>query len=432
MPRNAFWSAALAMLFIAEPVRAENPGVHKYEPSEGLTVSKPGSYGLTLSGYLQPAAESLNYLGSGPEGANQRFRIRRARLRLDGSAPPQRLRFRLQIDLTGNSETGDPTDSLLLDAFVSYNFTRTLKLTFGQRPTFTDNRELVMRSHTLQFIERSRVTSAFAAIREFGFFLEDRIRVGQSQHYIRPYLIVTNGDGENAFLDDRGGLKYGGRIDYLPFGLFSNKGQFRQVDIVRELTPKLVVGTAYSYNVGVSSRRGRGSGDIIYLNDNDEESLPDFGKLSVDFLFKYAGFSALGEFNYTHANVPDDITQRVRDDGSISRSFEGGVENYVKRRMMLGKGYNLQLGYIFDFGTSFDVRYTNLDADENSFLNNGTFYNRPNYYTAGVSHHFFNDYSAKIQASVTYVDANEGTNDFFGEPTDGDELIVRAQTTFAF
>lgn len=422
----------MATLCVAPTTRAENPGVHRYQPSEGVTVSDPGSYGITLSGYLQPGAESLTFLGTGPEGANQRFRLRRARLRLEGEAPQQRVRFRLQLDLTGNSEVGEETGNVLLDAFVSYNITRTLKLTFGQRPTFTDNRELFMRSYTLQLVERSRVTSAFSAIREFGLFLEDRIRLGQSQHYLRPYLVLTNGDGANVFFRDRGGLKIGGRIDYLPFGLFYNKGQFRQVDMVRELTPKLVVGAAYSYNRGISSRRGRGSGEILYLNDDGDESLPDYGKLSVDFLFKYAGFSALGEFNYAHARVPDDITQRVRNDGSIATSFEGGVENFVKGRMMLGKGYNIQFGYLFDFGTSIDARYTHLDADENSFLNNGTFYNRPNYYTAGVSQYFFDDYSAKIQGSVTYVDANEGTNDFFSEPTDGDELILRVQTTFAF
>ena len=42
-----------------------------------------------------------------------------------------------------------------------------------------------------------------------------------------------------------------------------NFGQFRQVDMVRELTPKLLIGFNGSYNVGMSSRRGRRNGDFI-------------------------------------------------------------------------------------------------------------------------------------------------------------------------
>ena len=252
--------AGPALVDRAPPVTQKIGRLHKYRFGEGVTVSDAGRYALTLTGYVQPHFEQKTYTAedAGPDGLNARFRLRRLRLRLVGRVPRQRLSFRLQVDLSGATETGDRTRDFLLDAFVAFNFTRTLKLTFGQRATFTDNRELFMRSHTLQLVERSRLTSAFAAIREFGLFVEDRIRIGQSSHYIRPYIVLTNGDGANVAFNDRGGLKLGGRIDYLPLGLFYNKGQFRQVDVVRELVPRLVIGVSYSYNWGVSSRRGRG------------------------------------------------------------------------------------------------------------------------------------------------------------------------------
>ena len=420
----------------APPVVEKVPHVHKYRFGEGVTVSDEGRYSLTLTGYVQPFFEQRTYTGkdNGPPGPNARFRLRRLRLRMVGRAPRQRLSFRLQVDLSGATESGDTTRDFLLDAFIAYNFTRTLKLTFGQRATFTDNRELFMRSHTLQLVERSRLTSAFAAIREFGLFLEDRIRLGQSSHYIRPYFVLTNGDGPNVAINDRGGIKLGGRIDYLPFGLFYNKGQFRQVDIVRELVPRLVIGVSYSHNWGMSSRRGRGSGNIIYLNDADEESLPNFGKFGVDFLFKYRGFSMIGEFATTHASVPDDITQRVRNNGTISTTFDGGVENFVKGRMMLGTVYNIQMGYLLPFNTSIDLRYTHLRANTHSFLNNGTFYNRPNYFTFGLSQYFTDNYGLKIQGSLTFVDAASGSNDRRGAGNliTGDEVIARLMTTLAF
>ena len=121
------------------------------------------------------------------------------------------------------------------------------------------------------------------------------------------YLEITSGDGMNNFQMDYGGLKYGGRIDFVPFGLFTRMGQFRQADIVRENSPKLVFGGYYSYNDGISSRRGRVGGDIVFLNSDQEESLPDYQKYGVDFLFKYKGFSMLGEYLNTKANIPSDI-----------------------------------------------------------------------------------------------------------------------------
>ena len=187
----------------------------------------------------------------------------------------------------------------------------------------------------------------------------------------------------------------------------------------------------------MSSRRGRGSGDIIYLNDNDEESLPDYMKYGADFLFKYRGFSALGEFVKTSATVPSDITQRVRNDGTTSTNFEvneeqgQNVENYVKGRMMLGQGFNLQAGYLFKNGISVDGRYTHLDADDNSFLNNGTFYSRPNYYTLGLSKYLDRSYGTKIQGSFTYIDG-DNINSSAGDPIDGNEWVARIMLTLTF
>ena len=85
-----------------------------------------------------------------------------------------------------------------------------------------------MNSNSLQLVERSRLTSAFSSIREFGLFINGRFRMNNGS-YLRPYLVLTNGDGRNAFDKDHGGIKVGGRIDYLPFGLFTNLGQFRQI-----------------------------------------------------------------------------------------------------------------------------------------------------------------------------------------------------------
>ncbi|MDR6302058.1 porin [Mesonia maritima] len=411
----------------------------KYNFGEGLHFSGENGYSIQLEGYAQPYVETKRYLGNYDSEIYKRFRMRRLRLSLSGNSENEKLSYRLKVDLSGTPEIDiegeDDAGTFLLDAYLEYDLTDDISLTFGQRSTATDNRELRMSSQTLQLVERSRVTSAFSTIREFGLFADGTFRIPGGS-YLKPTLTLTNGDGLNVFQKDRGGLKYGGRLDFLPFGLFTYFGQFRQVDMVRELTPKLVVGVNYSYNDGMSSRRGRESGSVLYLNDDGDEALPDYTKFGIDFLFKYKGFSMLGEFVKSTATVGNDITQRVRNDGSTSTSFLVNgiqdVENYVKGRMMLGEGYNIQAGYLFKNLISVDARYTHLEADTYSFLNNGTFYNRPNYYTFGISKYLDRNYGAKIQTSFTYVDAAPGSNDFNGDPINGNEWIARLIFSIGF
>lgn len=434
-------SFLLPLFFAAATAASFSQGVivNKYAHGEGynFTTYDDDDYSIAISGFVQPSYERKFYTDHEFDEPAQRFRMRRLRLRYTGRAAQERIIWRLQGEFSGNLE-GDATIArFLTDAWVGYRLSRRWMLRAGQKNTPTDNRQLLIRSHSLQLVERSRITGAFSTIREFGMFLDGTVPIGRGM-YIRPSAVVTNGDGPNAFQSDFGGLKYGGRLDFLPFGLFTNLGQFHEMDMMREQVPRLVFGVTYSYNQGVSSRRGRESGSILYLNDANEISLPDYEKIGADFLFKYRGFSALGEFVTTRAYVPSDITQRIRNDGSITGTFPVGdtddMVNYVKGRMMLGTGVMVQAGYLFKNRLSVDARYTNLDADAHSFLNNGTFYNRPNYYTFGVGQHFGKFYGAKIQASMTYIDVNPGSNDIngAGNPMTGNEWIFRFITSIAF
>ena len=433
---NMKYLKVLPFLFIVINLSAQDVEMQSYTFGEGLKFVGESGYNLKLTGYAQPMSE-LKRINS-EESNSSRYRMRRVRLRMDGQSSNERFKYRFQVDLSGVSEIGESDEDPLLDAYVDYALTNRISVKFGQRSTYTDNRELFMNSNSLQLVERSRLTSAFSSIREFGLFISGRFRAGRGS-YIRPHFVLTNGDGKNVYSRDRGGLKIGGRVDYLPFGLFTNMGQFRQIDVMREQVPKLVVGVHYSKNNGMSSRRGRYSGRLIYLNANDEESLPNYTKYGVDFLFKYKGFSALGEYIKSTAEVPSDITKRIRNNGSISESFlvneVQDVDSYVKGRMMLGSAYNIQMGYLFKNGFSVDSRYTHLIADENSFLNNETFYNRPNYYTFGVSKLLGRNYGFKVQASVTHVDGSLGINHDLDTNTPAifeDEIIFRLITTISF
>ena len=443
---NKLLLAVLAFILCVN-LNAQDAAFNTYNFGEGLEFVSEDEHFFKLGGYIQPFVESRLIFNDtiGENYNDNRFRLRRLRVRISGNSPSYNLNYRVQFDLSGVSETGEESSNLLLDAFLTYSFNKRTKLTIGQRSLRSDNRELPMSSASIQLVERSRLTSSFAAIRDFGLFFQRDFRF-KNGSYLRNYFEITSGDGMNNFQKDHGGLKYGGRIDYVPFGLFTNMGQFRQADIMRERSVKLVVGANYSYNQGMSSRRGRDGGQILYLDSLGNESLPDFIKMGVDFMLKVQGFSVLGEYQKTSSIVPDDITQRVRNNGTFSSSFlvdgQENVTNYVNGRIMLGSAYNIQMGYLLKSLYSFDLRYTHIESDEFSFLNNGTFYNRPNYYSFGFSKYFARNYGFKIQASITYVDVSEestyatqtgdASDPYYNIPHQGSEFLFRIITSVNF
>ena len=164
--------------------------------------------------------------------------------------------------------------------------------------------------------------------------------------------------------------------------------------------------------------------------------LPDYVKYGVDFLFKYRGFSLVGEYINASTRVPSGITQRVKDNGTISLDFLVNgiqdVENYVKGRMMIGEGYNVQGGYVFKNLFSIDGRFSYLQPETVSFLNNAQYYNRSHFYTLGITKYLARNYGAKIQLDCTYINAKSGSLDVNKKPIAGNEFITRVITTISF
>ena len=389
-----------------------------YIPGNGITLaSDDDNYKVVLRGYAQSLFESrrvrYDSVGFFDKSVYNRFRARRVRLRISGKQSNPGFSYRLQLNLAESEVENDELSNVLWDAWVGYNINKYYRVSFGQKSSPTDNIEVLMASNTLQLPERSRLTGAFSNIREIGLFLDGRNNIKGSKWVIKPSINITTGDGYGYKFNskDFGGLKYGARVNFLPFGLFRNFGQFRQGDLVRELNPKLLIGFSASYNDGITSRRGRRNGDFIYytLNGTDTSyQLPDFFKFGADILFKYRGFSLIGEFVQTKAFIPDGITHRndrYNNPNNLTTNFRTySPADYVRTQMMLGSGLNLQAGYIFKSLFSIDGRFTSLRPDELSFLNNSLFYNRNKYYEIGVSKYFTKNYTFKLQASYRIID----------------------------
>ena len=397
-----------------------------YVPGNGIVLaSTDNNYKVVLRGYSQSLFESrtISYDSSSIVDNNRynRFRARRIRLRLSGNQLYPGFSYRLQLNLAESEADDGFLSNILWDAWLGYNINKTNKIIIGQKGTPTDNIEVQMASNTLQLPERSRLTGAFSSIREIGVFYDNRFKVG-NKAVIKSMFNVTTGDGYayNFNSRDYGGLKYGCRINILPFGLFRNFGQFRQVDMVRELNPKLLIGFSGSFNNGMSSRRGRRNGDFLFYNIAGVDTsyrLPNYLKVGGDLLFKYRGFSLLAEYVNTKAFVANDITHRNdrygNDPSQITSSFGAFNEDefltvssdeYVKRQLILGSGFNIQAGYLFKSLFSIDGRFTKLNPNEFSFMNNATYYNRQHYYEIGLSKYFSKNYSFKVQASYRFID----------------------------
>ncbi len=428
------------LMVLAMGAFAQGMTVQPYEPGEGLQFESPDGYGIRFTGFVQPMVEVKTYTKMPELPAYTRFRMRRMVSRMTGYAAQNKIAYQLQVDLTGSSDAGgDATaNQYLMDAWVAWRPSRSVEITFGQDNTPTDSREMGQLSSGLALVERSPVALAFSTIREFGLFANFRQKLGE-QALILPALAITNGDGANVFGKDHGGLKYGGRVDFLPFGTFARLGQFRQPDLERERTLKLVIGGYYSYNTGVSDRRGRESGSILYLDSSGREALPDYQKFGIDFMAKYRGIMLMGEYLKATATVPGSINQRVRNDGSTATTFPvatstGEVQDiaaYVKNRMILGSGLTLQGGYFFRNGLSLDARFARLVPAKYSFLTNPTFYNRSEYYTLGASYYLGRNYGAKVQASATLIQPKGDASTPTGERISSKEISAILMFTFS-
>ena len=157
--------------------------------------------------------------------------------------------------------------------------------------------------------------------------------------------------------------------------------------------------------------------------------------MGVDLLAKYRGFSLYSEYVRATSTIPDGIFQRVRTDGSTSTSFTvNGVQDiaaYIRGRLIVGAGFNVQGGYFFRNGYSVDGRYSLMMPEANSFLRNTTFNNRSRFYTLCVSRYMGRHYGTKVQLSTTYIKAEPGSTTVTGATITGKEFSTLLMFSFA-
>jgi len=170
----------------------------------------------------------------------------------------------------------------------------------GGQAKLPGNRDRLISSANLQLIDRSRLNSLFNIDRDLGIQLRHNFKASEN-FLIREMFAVSQGEGRNVITGNLGGLQYTTRLEILPFGEFTKKGDYIGGDIYREKAPKLAIGATYDYNVdAVKTRSNQGS----YMKNDVGFYETNISTFFVDAMFKYNGFSLMGEYSYRDAANP--------------------------------------------------------------------------------------------------------------------------------
>ena len=324
--------------------------------------------------------------------------VRRARIKGSGYAFSPRLKYKFEYDVH---------NGFVLDAVIKWNFAGNWTVWFGQTK-LPGNIERVFSSQKLQLVDRSLLNSKFTLDRDAGGQLRHHFKIG-STFLVREIFAFSQGEGLNQ-KPQSSGHGYTGRIELLPFGKFTKKGDYFATDLKREETPKLMLSATYDYNQKPMRTRGQMGSYVSdeVLEDTLFTGLRDLESIFIDAHFKYKGFSFFGEY-----------VNKVTRNGSavLDGTFDDvlGEWTTVDLSYYTGSAFNLQMGYLMKNNWEIAGRYTQVNPEKIT-LNNDI-----NQYTLGFSRYVVG-HNLKVQGDVSLTQ----------EATKENVLMFRLQTEFNF
>jgi phosphate-selective porin OprO/OprP len=353
-------------------------------------VAKDSSFSVKFAPRFQVRSmSSWDHNGNQYGSPNHNFIVRRARLKFDGFAYSPKLKYKLELglsnrDISGANEFNRNTPRYILDAVIMWNFSGNWELWAGQTK-LPGNVERVVSSANLQLVDRSLLNSRFNIDRDLGVQLRHKTNLG-GDFLMREKFAVSQGEGRNVTEGNEGGLQYTARLEFLPFGTFKSKGDYSQSDLKREAKPKLMLGFTYNYNQGAVRERGF-AGDYMIRTDGSIYET-DQTTIFADAMFKYNGFSFMGEY-----------AKRTADD-EIATELDGLTP--TGDLVLTGNALNLQAGYLFKSNYEIAARFTTLEYE------NVTGALPTEQYTLGVNKYVVG-HKLKVQSDISYttLDGND-------------------------
>ncbi|MDG2503398.1 MAG: porin [Flavobacteriaceae bacterium] len=355
-------------------------------------IAKDSSFSVKFAPRIQSRYQGQwDYDGEEYDEANLNFIVRRARLKFGGFAFTPKLKYKMELglsnrDISGASIYNRNTPRYILDAVIMWNFHENFELWAGQTK-LPGNIERVVSSANLQLIDRSLLNSKFNIDRDMGVQLRHKIKWG-GNFITREKLSISQGEGRNITVGNLGGLQYTSRLELLPFGEFSSKGDYSQGDLKREKSIKAMFGFTYDINNNAVKNRSNMGSYMTQSNGGLFET--DITTVFIDGVIKYNGFALTGEYASRNA----DTIEALEADG---RTKTGAVVG-------AGSAINFQGSYLLKNNVEMTLRYTNVDFKEVTRLSD------LQQITYGISKYVVG-HSLKIQADLTFSQS-DATRDY--------------------
>lgn len=347
---------------------------------KGISYVNPDSmFSVTFRFRVQNRAAFNTVSESDLSTKDWEMRVRRMRLRLDGFMINPKLTYAIQLSFSRGDMDWSYTDTSKIntapnpvrDAMIFYKAGKHLTLGFGQGK-LPGNRQRVNSSGELQFADRSIVNSTFTLDRDFGGFVTYEIPVKKS--LIIAKGAISSGEGRQNVVANNPGLCYTSRVEFLPFGAFTNKGDYFEGDLEREKTPKLSLAAGYAFNNNTARSGGQLGRDLA--------KPLDMTSILIDGVFKYKGWALSSEY-----------IKRTSGDQPKLNETKSPIYIYT------GYGINNQLSYCFKNMYEIAARYAMIEPDANSKLRASG----EKDYIVGVSK-YLNKHQTKLQFNVGYID----------------------------
>ncbi len=377
--RKNYIALAVVLLFTAMSVQSQTLKDMKFGKGMVNFTAKDSSFSVKFAPRFQLLSSTLwADTGEGYGQANTSFIIRRARLKFDGFAVSPKLKYKLELglsnrDIAGASEFNKNTPRYILDAVIKWNFYENLVLWVGQTK-LPGNRERVISSADLQLVDRSLLNAAFNIDRDIGLQLRHHFTIGEN-FVVREIFSWAQGEGRNVVTGNLGGHQYTGRLEFLPFGKFKGKGDYKGGALTREEKLKLAVGASYDFNNNaVKTRSNQG----LYMINDIGYYETDIKTTFIDAIIKYKGFSFMGEYSNRDAKDP------------IAKNSDGSETGDIVPE---GNGVNVLSGYLFKKNWEVTGRYSFIDLKFDEIQEQ---------YSLGVSKYIIG-HKLKVQSDISYL-----------------------------
>ena len=383
----------LPFLFISIGLSLQAQEISDIKFGNGMInfIAKDSSFSVKFAPRIQSRYQSeWSYYEEDYDPADVNFSVRRARLKFDGFAFSPKLKYKIELglsnrDISGASAYNRNTPRYILDAVVIWNFHENFELWAGQTK-LPGNIERVVSSANLQLIDRSLLNSKFNIDRDMGIQLRHKSRLG-GNWIIKEKFSISQGEGRNITEGNIGGLQYTSRLELLPFGEFSSKGDYSQGDLKREKSIKAMFGFTYDINENAVKSRSNMGSYMIQSSGGLFET--DITTIFLDGVIKYNGFALTGEY----ANRDADQIEALEEDGRTKTGTVVGA----------GSASNIQGSYLFKSNFEITARYTNINFKEITRLSD------LKQITFGVSKYVVG-HSLKIQADISLSNVNRIKN----------------------